>query len=269
MAKEGAKDNTKVVILCGGEGTRLREETEYKPKPMVTIGGIPILWHIMKTYAHWGFSDFILCLGYKGDLIKQFFLHHELMHNDFTLKLDGSAGKSVHRSSAAEDWSITFADTGLKSQTGSRLKRIEKYANGDDFLFTYGDGVSDIAIPKTLELHRKLGKTATISGVHPHSKVGLVQADAQGVVQKFSEKPVLNDYVNGGFMAFSKGIFDFLEEDESCVLETAPFSELVEKGRMAMYRHEGFWHCMDTYKDYLDLNRMWDIGKRPWKVWSD
>lgn len=265
MAKEG----TKVVILCGGEGTRLREETEYKPKPMVTIGALPILWHIMKIYSHYGFSDFILCLGYKGEMIKQFFLQHELMRNDFTMRLDNSAQNRVHRASEAEGWSITFADTGLKSQTGSRAKRIERYIDSDDFLLTYGDGVSNIDIPAAFSLHKKLGKTATISGVHPHSKVGLVKADAQGIVQNFMEKPVLNDYVNGGFMCFSKRIFDYLEEDESCVLETGPFSSLVEKGEMAMYRHEGFWHCMDTYKDYLDLNRMWDIGKRPWKVWKD
>jgi glucose-1-phosphate cytidylyltransferase len=258
----------KVVILCGGEGTRLREETEYKPKPMVTIGGFPILWHIMKHYSHYGFSDFVLCLGYKGEAIKQYFLNHELMHNDFTIKFNDRKCDVVHKEKEMEDWQITFADTGLKSQTGSRIKRIERYIGSETFLATYGDAVSTINLPDEIAFHRKKGAAATLAGVHPHSKFGLVSADKEGIVEKFVEKPLLEDYVNGGFYVFSQEIFDYLSGDGSCVLETAPFSELVQKRKMAMYKHSGFWHSMDTYKDFLELNRIWDEGGQPWKVWK-
>ena len=259
----------KVVILCGGEGTRLREETEFKPKPMVTVGGSPILWHIMKIYAHYGFNDFVLCLGYKGEAIKQFFLTHELMHNDFTIRLNDRAADKVHKDGKFEDWTITFADTGLKSQTGSRLKRIEKYIDTDDFFVTYGDGVIDADMGKELEFHKKIGTTATITGVHPQSRYGLIKPGKGGLVETFVEKPVLFDYINGGFYVFKKEIFDLLSTDEKCVLETEPLSTLAQKKQLSMYRHDGFWYAMDTYKDYLELNRMWDQGKRPWKVWKD
>ncbi len=263
-------EKQKVVILSGGEGTRLREETEYKPKPMVSIGGLPILWHIMKIYSHYGFSDFVICLGYRGEMIKQFFMTHELMHNDVTLRLNDRAHDTVHRrKSQAEDWTVTLVDTGLKSQTGARIKKIEKYIDGDEFLATYGDGLSDININSEIAYHRKMGLTATLAGVHPHSKFGLVQANGTGVVERFQEKPVLVDYVNGGFYIFKKSIFDCLDEAEGCVLETKPFYGLVEKKQLSMFRHDGFWHSMDTYKDYLDLNRMWDEGRTPWKVWKD
>jgi len=258
----------KVVILCGGEGTRLREETEYKPKPMVTVGGFPILWHIMKTYAHFGFCEFVLCLGYKGDAIKQFFLTHEMMHNDVTIRLDDRQHDVVHREKGAEDWTITFADTGLKTMTGARLARVEKYIETDMFLATYGDAVSTINIADEIRFHQKSGAAATLAGVHPHSKFGLVSASAEGVVEKFVEKPVLYDYVNGGFYVFNREVFDYVSKDESCVLETKPFYNMVAKKKVGMYRHEGFWHSMDTYKDYLELNDMWDKGNRPWKIWE-
>ncbi|MBM3229679.1 glucose-1-phosphate cytidylyltransferase, partial [Candidatus Parvarchaeota archaeon] len=167
-----------------------------------------------------------------------------------------------------EDWSITFADTGLKSQTGSRLKRIEKYIDTDDFFTTYGDGLTDSNIGKELEFHKKQGVVATLTAVHPYSKFGLITPGKDGLVEKFVEKPKLYDYVNGGFYVFGREIFDYLDADESCVLETKPFSRLAEKRQMAMYKHEGFWHAMDTYKDYLDLNKMWDEKKHPWKVWQ-
>ncbi len=260
--------NTKVVILCGGEGTRLREETEYKPKPMVTVGGLPILWHIMKTYSFYGYNDFVLCLGYKGDAIKQFFLTHELMHNDVTIKLGDRGQDVVHKGGDPENWTITFAETGLKSMTGSRVKRIEKYINGDDFFMTYGDGLADSNIRKEFEFHRKTGKIGTLTAVHPQSKYGLIKPGKGDLVEKFVEKPVLYDYVNGGFYVFKKDIFDYLSQDEGCVLEREPFTKLVEEKQLAIYRHEGFWYGMDTYKDYLELNRMWDEGRRPWKVWS-
>jgi glucose-1-phosphate cytidylyltransferase len=258
----------KVVILCGGEGTRLREETEYKPKPMVTIGGLPIVWHIMKYYAHFGFDEFVLCLGYKGDMIKEFFLNHEIMHNDVTIRFNDRKHDMIHKTSNEEDWSITFADTGLKTMTGSRVKRIEKYVGSDNFLATYGDGLTNSNILEEIEFHAKKNPVVTLTGVHPHSKFGLVQAKKDGTVERFVEKPQLYDYVNGGYYVFKKEIFDYLEENESCVLEGKPFERLASEGKMSMYRHEGFWHSMDTYKDFLDLNRMWDEGKRPWKIWK-
>lgn len=263
----GDMENAKVVILCGGEGTRLREETEYRPKPMVTVGGLPILWHIMKIYSSQGFNDFVLCLGYRGEAIKQFFLSHEMMHNDFTINLGRRGEDRVHRSGKAEDWTITFADTGLKSGTGSRIKRVEKYIGSDRFLCTYGDAVADIDIRKEMDFHCKQGRAATLAGVHPHSKFGLIKEGKGGLVTGFVEKPVLYDYVNGGFYVFGKEVFDYLDAGESCALETKPFSRLVEKKQMSVYKHDGFWHSMDTYKDFLDLNRMWDGGKRPWKTW--
>jgi glucose-1-phosphate cytidylyltransferase len=263
-------EKPKVVILCGGEGTRLREETEYKPKPMVTVGGLPILWHIMKSYSHYGYNEFVLCLGYKGEMIKEFFLTHELMHNDFTIRLADRAHDHIHRGSdAAEDWTITFADTGLKSMTGSRIKRIEKYVGGGEFLMTYGDGLSNINMPATVDFHRKMGTIATVTAVHPRSKYGLMGIGDRDLVEAFVEKPVLYDYTNGGFFVFKNEIFDYLTHDESCMLEGEPFARLVEEKKMAAFKHDGFWHCMDTYKDFLDLNHMWDEGKRPWKVWAD
>jgi len=258
----------KVVILCGGEGTRLREETEYKPKPMVTVGGLPIIWHIMKTYSHYGFNEFVLCLGYKGEMIKQFFLTHELMHNDVTIRTGDREHDVIHKGTDSDDWTITFAETGLKSMTGSRIKRVEKYIDSDDFLVTYGDGLTDASIADTLAFHRKMGKVATLTGVHPQSRFGLIKPGKDGLVESFMEKPVLYDFVNGGYYAFKKDIFDYLSKDESCVLETKPLEALVRKKQLAMYKYEGFWYAMDTYKDYLELNKMWDEGKRPWKVWG-
>lgn len=261
-------EKPKVVILCGGEGTRLREETEYKPKPMVTVGGLPILWHIMKTYSHYGFNDFVLCLGYKGDVIKQFFLNHELMHNDVTINLGDRKLDLIHKNGKFEDWTITFAETGLKSMTGSRLKRIEKYIKEDNFFATYGDGLSSQNIKDELEFHRKTGKIATLTGVHPQSKFGLIKPGKDNLVETFVEKPVLYDYVNGGFYVFKKDLFDHLSTDEKCVLETEPLANLAQKKQLAMFKHEKFWYAMDTYKDYLELNKMWDDGKRPWVCWE-
>ena len=258
----------KVVILCGGEGTRLREETEYKPKPMVTVGGLPIIWHIMKTYSHYGFNEFVICLGYKGEMIKQFFLNHELMHNDVTIRTGDRKQDVIHRGADSEDWTITFAETGLKSMTGSRIKRVEKYIDSDDFLVTYGDGLTNASIADILAFHRRMGTVATLTGVHPQSRFGLIKPGKDGRVESFMEKPVLYDFVNGGFYAFKKDMFDYLDKDESCVLERKPLETLVKKKQLAMYRHEDFWYAMDTYKDYLDLNRMWDDGNRPWKVWQ-
>lgn len=262
-------EKEKIVIFCGGEGTRLREETEYKPKPMVTVGGLPILWHIMKGYSHAGFNDFVLCLGYRGDMIKQFFLMHELMSNDITIQLGKRDMSVVHKNAKMEEWRITFAETGMKAMTGARLKRVEKYVGAGRFLAAYGDCLSDVDIRGEIEFHSGRNVHATLSAVHPHSKFGMIEADKGGLITKFIEKPVLFDYVNGGFFVFEHDIFDYLDDSDSCVLETAPFTRLVAEKKIAMYKHDGFWHAMDTYKDFLELNRMWDEGIRPWKVWGD
>jgi glucose-1-phosphate cytidylyltransferase len=261
--------STKVVILCGGQGTRLREETEFKPKPMVPVGGMPILWHIMKIYHSYGFREFVLCLGYRGDMIKQYFLNQELMSRDFTISLKHGK-KTIHDGDkGVEDWDITLAETGANAMTGARVKRIEKYVDGDSFMLTYGDGLCDVDIGELLEFHRKSGRIGTLTGVNPQSKFGMVKADDKGIVTEFVEKPVLyNDYVNGGFYVFSKGLFDYLDDEDSCVLETTPLSTLAKERQLSMYKNKGFFHCMDTYKDYLDLNKIWDSGNVPWKVWK-
>jgi len=259
--------NPKVVILCGGKGTRLREETEFKPKPMVTIGGLPILWHIMKIYSHYGFNDFVLCLGYRGETIKQFFLTHELMHNDVTIRLRNRKDDVVHHNGIDEDWTITFAETGLEAMTGSRIKKIEKYVDSDNFFVTYGDGISNVDISRLFEFHRKQNTKGTLVATHPHSKWGMVKEGLDGVVKEFVEKPVLFDYINGGFYCFKKDFFDYLSDEDSCVLETKAFDRLVKERQFSMFKHEGFWHAMDTYKDYLDLNEMWDKKNTPWRVW--
>ncbi|MDO8554714.1 MAG: sugar phosphate nucleotidyltransferase [Candidatus Micrarchaeota archaeon] len=240
-------EKPKIVILCGGEGTRLREETEFKPKPMVTIGGMPILWHIMKIYSHYGFDDFVLCLGYKGEIIEQFF------HNNPAIN---------------SKWNMTFVNTGLKAQTGTRVKRVEKYVNGDTFMLTYGDGLSNVNIKELFEFHLKKEKIGTLTGVQPHTRWGIVKADENGIITDFLEKPKIQDHINGGFYCFKKEFFDYLSEDEDCIMETKPLQILAKERQFAMFKHDGFWHGMDTYKDYLDLNKIWDDGNVPWKVWK-
>jgi glucose-1-phosphate cytidylyltransferase len=259
----------KAVILCGGLGTRLREETEFKPKPMVPIGGMPIIWHIMKIYSHYGIKDFVLCLGYKGEMIKEYFLHKELMSHDFTISLK-KGSRIVHEGRGeAEDWNITLADTGMNAMTGARTKRIEKYVDEDVFCLTYGDGVADIDISKLLEFYGKSGTIGTLTGAIPQSRFGMVKTDKSGIVTEFVEKPRLyDDYINGGFYVFGKSFFDYLDASDSCTLEKEPLMQLARDRKLSMYTHDGFWHSMDTYRDYLDLNKIWDSGKIPWKVWK-
>lgn len=260
----------KVVILCGGKGTRLREETEYKPKPMVTVGGRPMLWHIMKIYSHYGYKDFILCLGYKGEMIRDYFLKFEEMVNDVTVKLrgDGRERVSFHQPAMLEDWTITFADTGQETLTGSRLARIKPYLGNDAaFLMTYGDGVSDVNIAKVVAFHRQQGTVATLSGVHPNSRYGILEIEGN-TVTNFSEKPQLAGYVNGGFAVFNREIFRYLSPDGNCILEQQPLHTLAQERQLSVYRHEGFFYAMDTYQHYEEINRMWERGQRPWVVWE-
>jgi len=259
----------KAVILCGGQGTRLREETEFKPKPMVLIGGMPIVWHIMKIYSHYGIRDFVLCLGYKGEMIKEYFLHQELMSHDVTVSLK-KGKRIVHEGKGdVEDWNITLADTGLDAMTGARVKRVEKYIDEDEFMLTYGDGLADIDIKKLLDHHHRIGTVGTLSGANPQTRFGMIKSDQKGIVTEFIEKPTLyEDYVNGGFYVFGKRFFDYVDDDDSCILERAPLVKLAKERQLSMYKHGGFWHCMDTYRDYVDLNSIWDSGKVPWKVWK-
>ena len=258
----------KVVILCGGRGTRLKEETEVRPKPLVEIGGKPILWHIMKIYAHYGFNKFVLCLGYKGRMIKEYFLNYEMMISDLTLKL-GSNDVKTHNQSQERDWIITFVETGEEAQTGARVKRIEKYIEGDLFMLTYGDAVANINIKNLLEFHKSHGKIGTITGVHPSSRFGELVIKDRQVVQ-FTEKPQIKEgFINGGFFVFNKKFFNYLKGDDNCYLEREPLEKLASDGELMAYMHRGFWQCMDTYRELEILNNLWRSSKSPWKVWRD
>ncbi|MBE3117762.1 MAG: glucose-1-phosphate cytidylyltransferase [Candidatus Atribacteria bacterium] len=253
-----------VVILCGGLGTRLREETEFKPKPMVEIGGKPVLWHIMKTYAYYGFRRFILCLGYKGDIIKEYFLNYEAMSNDFTIHL-GQENKLAYQSKHPEqDFDVTVVDTGLKTMTGGRVKRIERFIESDTFMVTYGDGLANVDIGALVAFHCQHGKLATLTAARPPSRYGLLEMTADGQVQRFREK-VQAEWINGGFLVFNRRVFDYL--DLGCVLEREPMERLAADGQLMAFRHEGFWIGMDTYREYEMLNQMWAAGTVPWKIW--
>lgn len=258
----------KTVILCGGIGYRLKEETEFKPKPMVLIGGKPILWHIMKIYAHHGFNEFIIALGYKGDNIKDYFLNQKYFLHDFTLSTKNGQVK-LHRkknNSNVDDFKITFVDTGLDTLPGERILRVRDYIpNGEDFMVTYGDGVGDINIPELIVFHGKMKTMGAISGVHPRSKYGLIKVSTTRSIFEFSEKPVLKDWINGGFMVFKHKFFDYLRTGET---EHPALRRLAKEGQLSMYRHDGFWHCMDTYADVEHLNALW-AEQAPWKIWKD
>ena len=262
-------NNPQVVILCGGQGTRLREETEFRPKPMVEIGGKPMLWHIMKIFDHYGFTDFILCLGYKGEAIKEYFLNYEAMSSDFTIQLGKRDEVIFHRNHLESGWRVTLADTGQAAMTGARVKRIEKYLKTDDFLLTYGDGLGDIDIRALLAFHRRHGQLATVTGVHPgFSRFGELGLDGDLVVG-FAEKPRLTAaIVSGGFFAFRRGFLQYLSPDDGCVLEREPMEKAAADRQLMLYRHPGFWQCMDTYRDRELLESLWREGRPPWKVWA-
>ncbi len=260
----------KTVILCGGIGYRLKEETEFKPKPMVLIGDKPILWHIMKIYGHFGFTDFIIALGYKGEYIKDYFLNQKYFVHDFTLRT--KTGKTtVQRPSFArsttDDFTITFVDTGQETLPGERILRIRDYIpkEDEDFMVTYGDGIGNINIKQLVAFHRKQKTIGTITGVHPRSKYGLLKVNRNHRVVAFVEKPSLTQWVNGGFMVFKKKFFDYLRPGE---FEHKAIHRLVRDNELSMYLHDGFWHSMDTYADVENLNKFWMTGPQ-WKVWKD
>ncbi|MDD5012074.1 MAG: glucose-1-phosphate cytidylyltransferase [Candidatus Nanoarchaeia archaeon] len=259
----------KTVILCGGKGTRLKEETEYRPKPLVEIGGKPILWHIMKIYDTQGFNDFVLCLGYKGNMIKDYFLNLKEMSNDFMMDLKNKETETFSNNESLKG-KVWFVDTGLNSQTGSRVARIKKYVEKDeDFFLTYGDGVSDVNIQELYEYHKKMDRIATITAVKPPYRFGLIElCKDKGLVKKFDEKPDMTDMViNGGFMVFKNKIFDYLSENENCILEKDALEKLTTERQLAAYEHKGFWKCMDNQKEVDELNKIYQEGA-PWETWK-
>lgn len=259
----------KVVILCGGKGTRLREETEFRPKPMVPIGGKPILWHIMKSYAHYGHKDFILCLGYKGDMIKDYFRNYLWNTCDITLKLGRTSEITCHNNHDEEDWNVTMADTGEDSMTAFRVKTIQRYIPaGEPFLLTYGDGLATIDINASIASHQASGKVCTLSAVHPAGRFGALRVEEDGQIHSFSEKPQIEDtLVNGGYMVCEHRMFDYLPADPNMMLEREPMDNLVRDAQLHAYRHQGFWQPMDTYQESQHLNALWNSGAAPWKVW--
>ena len=257
----------KVVILAGGFGTRLSEETSIKPKPMVEIGEKPILWHIMKIYSHYGFNDFIICLGYKGYIIKEYFANYFLHMSDVTIDL--RANRIEVHSSRSEPWRVTLVDTGLHTQTGGRIKRIQRYIGNETFMLTYGDGVADINIDRLVEFHRKHGKLATVTAVQPPGRFGALELDSDGNVIEFKEKPKGDGaWINGGFFVLESGVFDYIDGDDT-IWEREPLEKLAQDGQLVAYKHKGFWKPMDTLRDKRELEALWESGNPPWKVWKD
>jgi glucose-1-phosphate cytidylyltransferase len=253
----------KVVILAGGVGSRLSEETELRPKPMVEIGGRPILWHIMKHYAQHGFDDFVICLGYKGEHIKRFFSDSLALSSDMTI--DFASGTVSMHEGPRENWRVTLVDTGLHTEMTGRLLRIRELVAGETFLMTYGDGVSDVDIAKEVEFHREHGRVATMTAVRPVARFGHMEFDGDVVVE-FNEKPQMAEgWINGGFFVLEPGFFDFVPGDVSL---SKPLELLAAAGQLVAYRHEGFWQCMDTLRDKIYLNSLWDRGEAPWRTWA-
>lgn len=256
----------KVVILCGGLGTRLREETEFRPKPMVPVGDRPILWHIMKTYAHYGHREFILCLGYKGEAIKDYFRNYHWNTSDVTLTLGAKPRIKYHNKHDEEDWVVTMIDTGQNTMTGGRLNRILPFIKDDTFLLTYGDGVSNSDINASIALHKKEKRILTVTAVQPAGRFGDLEI-TDGKVTAFNEKPERQSgCINGGFFVVDRRIEKYLGGD-SCVFENEPLAQLAAARQIVAYRHSGFWQCMDTYREQQMLTEMWNSGKAPWKIW--
>ena len=253
------------MILAGGLGTRLREETEYLPKPMVPVGAKPIIWHIMKSYSSQTFNDFIICAGYKADVIRDFFLNYQTKNSDFTVKLASSDSPTIHQC-IDEDWSVTVSDTGISTQTGGRIHKIKKYIDDETFMCTYGDGLSDLDIKKLVDFHNSHGKIATVSVARPLSRFGVLDITENNEVSKFREKPQADNWVNIGFFVFNIKIFDFLNEES--ILEDLPLGNLAKAGELMAFKHDGFWQSMDTYREMTILNELWNSGNAPWKNWE-
>ena len=258
----------KVVILCGGKGTRLHEETEFRPKPMLPIGNRPILWHIMKIYAAQGHKDFVLCLGYKGEVIREYFRNYLWMASDVTLGLGRAPSVTFHGAHGEEDWNVTLVDTGAETMTAGRIQQIERYVDGDDFLLTYGDGVGNVDINAALAFHHQHGRMLTLTAVHPPGRFGELGLRDGDTVHSFNEKPqVETGWINGGFFVASRRIFGRLANTEKVMLEQEPMRQLAAEGQLMAFRHTGFWQPMDTYTEYALLNRLWQENRAPWRTW--
>jgi len=257
----------KVVLLAGGRGTRISEETEVLPKPMVEIGGKPVIWHIMKLYSHYGFDDFIICLGYRGYMIKEYFSHYFMHMSDVTIDLSKNITK-IH-STASEPWKITLVDTGLETMTGSRLKRVKKYIGDQVFLLTYGDGLADINIKELVKFHKKNKKLATLTAIQNVGRFGVLNIDARNKVSSFLEKPIgEGGWINGGFFVLEPEVFNYIDNNDTVVWEKEPLGNLAKQGKLSAYKHTGFWGCMDTLRDKINFEKIWQSGAAPWKVWE-
>jgi glucose-1-phosphate cytidylyltransferase len=257
----------KVVIFAGGLGTRISEETETRPKPMVNIGGKPILWHIMKIYSQFGFNDFIICLGYKGYMIKEYFMHYYLHNSDITI--DVASNKMEVLNTNTENFKVTLVETGLNTKTAGRLKQVHKYIGDEDFMLTYGDGVADINIDELLSFHKKHGKIATVTAIQPEARFGGMVLDKNGKVVHFKEKPTGDGkWINGGFFVMKPAIFKYLEGNmEDVMWEDSPMETLSNNGELLAYRHQGFWKCMDAMRDKIELESLWQNNQAKWKTW--
>ncbi len=257
----------KVVILAGGLGTRISEESYLKPKPMIEIGDQPILWHIMKYYSSFGFHDFVICCGYKGHVIKEYFADYYLHRSDVTFDFSAGNRMTVHEN-VAEPWRVTLVDTGLNTQTGARVKRVQKYIGNEPFMLTYGDGVGNVDLNALLKQHRVSGKTATLTGVQPGGRFGVLDLDGENIVGFREKAREDGGWINGGFMVMEPEVFDYLRNADNCILERGPMETLAQEGRLGIYKHNGFWQCMDTQRDKIWLEERWKTGNAPWKVWS-
>lgn len=257
----------KVVILCGGLGTRLREETEFRPKPLVEIGGRPILWHIMKVLGHQGLREFVMCLGYKGNLIKEYFLNYEAMTNDVEVQLGARYAVTYLGEHEEQDYSVKLIETGATAGTGARVARVQRHVGAERFMVTYGDGLTNIDLAKLLAFHTAHGKIGTVSTVRVPGRFGVIEADASGRVERFREKPTDDAWISAGYMVFEPALFDYIGAQDDCMLEREPLERLVRDGQLMAYRHEGEFYPMDTYRDHVALNELWSSGKAPWKIW--
>lgn len=255
----------KAVLLAGGLGTRMREETEFRPKPMVEVGGKPVLWHIMKILGTQGVNEFIICTGYKSEYIKNYFYNYLSSNSDFTVKLGSPSEIEFHGSHDEYNWKVTVADTGSTTMTGGRIKRIQKYIGNEPFLCTYGDGIADIDLSALINHHESQEKIATMTVTQPTSRFGVVDLQKDGSVIQFKEKPKVEDWVNIGYFIFRPEIFNYLEDNS--VLEEEPLKNLTKQGEISAYRHSGFWQPMDTFRESQILNSIWDTGQAPWKIW--
>ncbi|MEO8262794.1 MAG: glucose-1-phosphate cytidylyltransferase [Pseudolysinimonas sp.] len=256
----------KAVLLAGGLGTRMREETEFRPKPMVEIGGRPVLWHIMKILGQQGIEDFVVCAGYKSEYIKDYFTNYRAVNQDFTVTLGDHESIEYHGGHEEAHWKVTVADTGAATMTGGRIKRVQKYVGDERFLCTYGDGIADVDLKALVEYHESHGKLATVTAVQPLSRFGVLDLEDDGSVNQFKEKPQVEGWINIGYFIFEPAVFDYIEGDET-VLEEGPLHRLATDGQIAAYPHKGFWQPMDTYRETLMLNELWDTGDAPWRTW--